>query len=140
MTIDELKAAMRADLDAVRAKYQDAIDEVFGTRELAQYVVDIKPDMTELYEAINKAAREHGIDPSPHTVDVEAEFWAKVPAGYDWVAMDADGKCRSHEKEPLSFGGRWIHEAYTPYHHIPDLDDYHPRDDWRNSLRKRPNA
>ena len=140
MTPEDFKAAMQADKDATRAKWQGMVDEVFGPREVVQYVVNITPDMAEVYEAINKAAREHGINTGPHTVDADAAFWAKVPEGFDWVAMDALGCCLAFNFSPTKAVIAWPYQHPDPdaWQRIKPNDNYHPRDDWQNSLRRRP--
>ena len=69
--------------------------------------------------------------------DADAAFWAHVPEGYDWVAMDADGWVGACSAEPGTRTRSWA-SPYGQWRCVPALNNYHPRDDWQNSLRRRP--
>ena len=161
MTPEDFKDAMQADKEATRAKWQGIVDEVFGPREVTATFDDIvrcecgsaskceradcrSPwagavaygDVSVLSGKVTTHIETIGAEIPAQ--DADAAFWAKVPEGYDWVAMDSDGVCRYYEKRPVSYNGTWMHEAYTLHRFVPALNDYHPRANWRNSLRCRP--
>ena len=72
-----------------------------------------------------------------HQQDADAAFWAKVPEGFDWVAMDKDGWAGACSVEPTDRIRSWASHS-GQWRKITALSNYHPRYDWRNSLRRRP--
>ena len=149
MTPEDFKAAMQADKEAAnaatRAKWQGMVDEVFGKKPV-QIVARLDVDMEQVRQQIDEVAdrvmRRASICVEPTAQDDDAAFWAKVPEGYDWVAMDADGWSHGYIYEPVDrplvsewIGGGGMDDDCI---HVIALDNYHPRNDWQNSLRRRP--
>ena len=143
MTPEDFKAAMQADKEAAnaatRAKWQGMVDDVFGPK-LVQIVARLDVDMEKVRQQIDEAAdrvmRRASIGVETPAQDADAAFWAKVPEGYDWVAMDAGGCAIADVAEIKRVFDRWV--GTSQMWRLTNLDNYHPRNDWQNSLRRRP--
>ena len=63
--------------------------------------------------------------------------WSKVPEGCDWAAQDDDGCVFAYAGEPSMFltsiMGGWEHDGPSVFVKISA-----PREDWRDSLMRRP--
>ena len=161
MTPEDFKAAMQADKEATRAKWQGMVDEVFGKKPV-QIVARLNVNMDQVRQQIDEAAdrvmrrasiiTETSIS-NPETgeetthietigaeipaQDADAAFWAKVPDGYDLVVMCSNGDAYPYHQPPIFDWCGWglVGRALRS---VPELKDYHPRNDWQNSLRHRP--
>ena len=61
--------------------------------------------------------------------------WSHVPEGFDFVVMNAAGSAWAADGEMVPENGHWRDAECVP---VPACDDYLPRAQWRESLRRRP--
>lgn len=72
----------------------------------------------------------------PETFPID---WSLVPEKYDWLAMDSNGEAYAYLRHPQKCLSKWWTSA-PDYDclYICALDDYCERENWRDSLLKRP--
>jgi len=112
------------------------VDNVSVPRELLERIREFAekrcPAGDYIYDEVSKL-----LDTNPQPTDPVTIDWDKVPEGFDWVAMDGDGRfyCANVEPKPrlLSWGSD---RAVTNIR--LGCCSVAPGTDWRTTLRERP--